>query len=849
MFVAIFQSLTSLLFAGVLCYAIFISERLKSRRRLQQALIGIVLGILVISLGINAYIAPPRNVPLDANAGPLIFAGYLGGPIGGLITGVIAAVYATTNAGPIPLLGIYINLAIPAVGVIGHYLFPPKDWPTIPRSVIWFLLGAFPFLFTVTITVAGAAIPADNGYMIAAKVASVLIAVGWVSILLTWQILNYAARFATEASRSAELAKRLKLTQQYSGMGMFERQVGETNIHFDAAMIETYGLDVEPGLVPLTTWAELIHPDDLPNVQSVIQKSDSKELDRGLIDFRVVRPDGDLRYIRAYWVSESDRTGKPTRIIGVQSDLTDIRLAEQKHLQSIERLALIAENLPGVMLQADMTDQKKPALKFISPKCLAVWGFTDEEFYEDPSLLYKAHDPDDIHDFLALLAGAISSGESVSHRYRITTRDGDTRWLDYHGGATHVNGRDVVEAIILDVTREVHIQEQGEKERDIAYRAQKSESIGLLTGGVAHDFNNLLAVVLGNLELLADDNDPETQKELIDSAIAATLRGADLTKNLLSFARKARLKPEVLDLNDVVREAKNWMGRALPESVTVETSLLAGLWPIQADRSSLESALLNLILNARDAMALHGNLTIETANIRIDEAYIDSRQEDMKPGRYVMLAVSDTGEGINKDDLASIFEPFFTTKAPGSGSGLGLAMILGFMKQSGGSVQVYSEEGEGTTFKLYFPATGVKPAQVGLPASIDTDISVTARRVLVAEDEEAVRETLVNILERAGYHVTATVSGDAALEVYKANPNFDLLLTDIVMPGKLQGTHLAKALRKLNSDLPVVFMSGYASEATVHGNGLRPEDIRLMKPVQRADLLAALAKVVAVKPG
>jgi signal transduction histidine kinase/ActR/RegA family two-component response regulator len=427
----------------------------------------------------------------------------------------------------------------------------------------------------------------------------------------------------------------------------------------------------------------------------------------------------------------------------------------------------------------------------------------------------------------------------------MTARDGTERWLDYHGSSKTSDGRIIIEAIVLDVTREVAVQQQAEKQREIAYRAQKSESIGLLTGGIAHDFNNLLAVILGNLELLGDEDYKAKQPQLIEAAIAATMRGADLTKNLLAFARKARLTPEILDLNSVVREAKNWMGRTLPESVAVETSLLAGLWPVEVDRSSLESALLNLILNARDAMNRHGNLTIETANIRIDEAYIDTRDEELTPGRYVMLAVSDTGEGVKDSDLAAIFEPFFTTKPPGSGSGLGLSMIAGFMRQSGGTVQVYTELGEGTTFKLYFPAANASKLKAAAPTPVEASTTnARGQRILLAEDETAVRETLVTILERAGYDVTATVSGDAAYVTFEADPTFDLLLTDIVMPGTLQGTGLATELRKRWTTLPVVFMSGYASEATVHGNGLRPEDIRLMKPVQRADLLAALRKVL-----
>ncbi|OUS38569.1 hypothetical protein A9Q94_02140 [Rhodobacterales bacterium 56_14_T64] len=372
--------------------------------------------------------------------------------------------------------------------------------------------------------------------------------------------------------------------------------------------------------------------------------------------------------------------------------------------------------------------------------------------------------------------------------------------------------------------------------------------MGHLTGGVAHDFNNLLAVILGSLELLQDEQNPSGQKDLIDQAITATLRGADLTKSMLAFARQAPLQPEIIAANDVVREAQNWIVRTLPESVSTETSLFTGLWPIKADRSSLESALLNLIINARDAMDGHGSLTIETANVRIDESYIDARREEITPGRYVMLAVSDTGTGISEANLASIFDPFFTTKAPDKGTGLGLSMVVGFMRQSGGTVQVYSEVDKGTTFKLYFPAAETQKKQI-TNAATSIILNTGEHRVLVVEDEDAVRAILDLTLTKAGYQVVKATSGDEALEIFEADPSFDLLLTDIVMPGTLQGTSLSREMRKQRPDLPVVFMSGYANEATVHGNGLRPKDVRMMKPIQRVDLLATVAKAISEGTG
>ncbi len=376
-------------------------------------------------------------------------------------------------------------------------------------------------------------------------------------------------------------------------------------------------------------------------------------------------------------------------------------------------------------------------------------------------------------------------------------------------------------------------------------RAQRMEAIGNLTGGMAHDFNNLLATILGNLELIREEEEAESRTPRIDAMIDAVLRGGDLTKSMLAFARRASLKPSVLDINAIVLETKNWAGRTFPANIQVETSLLAGLWAVEADASATESALLNLMLNARDAMPDGGRLTIETANVRIDEEYVESRREDMGPGRYVMLAVSDTGHGVPDDIVEKIFDPFFTTKPPGAGSGLGLSMIQGFMKQSGGTVRIYTEQHVGTTVKLYFKA--VTDAGVDNRSSYGQgdEIAEAGARTLVVEDEPGVLNVLVATLSNAGYAIRSAPSGDAAYEIFKQDPTFDVLLTDIVMPGALQGTTLAKALREIRPDLPVVFMSGYASEATVHGNGLRPEDIRLSKPVRRIDLINAIEKALA----
>ncbi|MEP4038249.1 PAS domain-containing protein [Pseudophaeobacter sp.] len=854
MFAFFLQSLISLSLAGVLVFATLISEFLRGKDQVQRALIGVFFGVIIVSLSMTSVSVGPQQVVMNAISGTLLFAGYLGGPVGALFAPVCAVSYRLAIGEPMSGIDTFMVCSIPLLGLAGSYLPIARSWYRIPRSALLALMAGYALLYLFPFIQLSYFSPVPLQLSVIWQVVLVFFVTGVITILITWKILEVATRLAAKVNSSNEVAENLDLAMRVSGMGRFRRKRGDPRPFFDAGMMAIYGLNKsdlvgqgeEQGLVPISDWESLVFPEDFPAIKAEAERVWRGEQQVGRGEFRIRRSDGALRTIRAVWISDSQNGSIPTRVSGVHVDLTDTREAEKQHRSSQGRLAMIAEELPGIVLEIDVTENEERKLLYISPKCQEIWGVTDQEFYENPGFLSEMHDQDDIENFMELINRQRKIGRPFAHRYKITARDGSTRWLDFHGSiSVEEDGQTLLRAVQLDATQQVQVQEQMHQEREIARRAQKFESIGQLTGGVAHDFNNLLAVILGNLELLREGEEPEKQKDLIDTAITASLRGADLTKNMLAFARKAPLTPVKLNLNDVVREAKNWIGRTLPKSVRVETSLLAGLWAIDADRSSLESALLNLTLNARDAMDGNGSLTIETANLRIDEDYIDTREEELVPGRYVMLAVSDTGSGMDKETLASIFEPFFTTKPPGVGSGLGLSMTLGFMRQSGGTVQVYSEVGEGTTFKLYFPAAAAQPDQPVKPHSARLDQDGAGRRLLLAEDEEEVRNILVSILERAGYLVTATASGDEAYATFVADPTFDLLLTDIVMPGKLQGTNLAKELRLKWPELPVIFMSGYASEATVHGNGLRPEDIRLMKPVQRADLLAALVKATA----
>ena len=378
---------------------------------------------------------------------------------------------------------------------------------------------------------------------------------------------------------------------------------------------------------------------------------------------------------------------------------------------------------------------------------------------------------------------------------------------------------------------------QREKAEDALRQAQKMEAIGQLTGGVAHDFNNLLQVILGNLERLRRRvaSDVEMNR-LVDAALRGADRAASLTQRLLAFSRRQPLAPKPLELNRLVGGMSDLLARTLGENVRLETVLAAGLWRVLADGNQLESALLNLAVNARDAMQANGKLTIETSNAFLDESYARGEQ-DVKPGQYVLLAVSDTGAGMTKDVLDRVFEPFFTTKEIGQGTGLGLSMVYGFVKQSGGHVKIYSEPGAGTTVKLYLPR--LLSEQAGETARVQAAPIRGGNRgelVLVVEDEHDVRALTVETLRELGYDVLEADNGPSALQLLDSHPGIRLLFTDVGLPGGLNGRQLAEQARQRQPDLKVLFTTGYARNAIVHHGRLDPGVELIGKPFSDVDL-------------
>ena len=471
-------------------------------------------------------------------------------------------------------------------------------------------------------------------------------------------------------------------------------------------------------------------------------------------------------------------------------------------------------------------------LRYWSDETFRIFGLTPHSGAVSDAELMSGLHPDDRAEFEAVRERALIGAGSFDMECRVVRPDGTVRWVHALGELRRdARGRPkALSGTVLDITERREMA-------DRLHQAQRLEAIGQLTGGLAHDFNNLLTVILGNAEVLSDELRSAPQRAALAEMIAgAAQRGAELTQRLLAFARKQALDPKAVDVNQLLVGMDGLLRRTLGEHIEIELVRGGGLWRALVDPVQLESALLNLCINARDAMPHGGRLTIETGNVRLDREYAEQHVE-VSAGQYVLITVSDTGTGIAPEDLPHIFEPFFTTKPIGRGTGLGLAMVYGFAKQSGGHASVYSEPGEGTTIKLYIPRLqSGSAAEAAWSDGNENVVEGGSETILVVEDEELVRRFVRAQLLALGYQVIEAQNGHAALDILRVRDDVALLFTDVVMPGGMSGRQLADAAQELHPEVRVLYTSGYTENAIVHQGRLDPGVLLLPNPYRRADL-------------
>jgi PAS domain S-box-containing protein len=588
-----------------------------------------------------------------------------------------------------------------------------------------------------------------------------------------------------------------------------------------------------PANAPAEGWSFYLHPEDRVSATDAWTRA----LASGTLfeaEFRLPRADGVYRWWLARAVPISDEAGHVLRWVGACSDIDEIVAARQTLARSREELVREVEDRTAdrdrmwhlstdVMLVADF----EARFLVVNPAWTTLLGWQEDEMIgrKFVDLLH----PDDVAATLAEVDKLAHGFTTLRFENRYRAKDGSYRWISW----TAVPDQQHLHAVGRDVQAEKEASEALRATEEALRQAQKMEAVGQLTGGIAHDFNNLLTGIIGSLDLMQRKVAAGRTGELdrhMSAAVTSANRAAALTHRLLAFSRRQPLDPKAVNANRLVTEMEDLLRRTIGESVQLEMVTAGGLWQTLCDPHQLESAVLNLAINARDAMPEGGKLTIETCNAHLDSTYA-AQVRDVRPGQYVCICVSDTGTGMSEETIAKAFEPFFTTKPIGQGTGLGLSMIYGFARQSDGYAKIYSEVGQGTTIKLYLPRfygeAEQHPEHTG--SSIEQHVTEHGEVVLVVEDETAVRDLVVEVLSDLGYRTLEAVDGPSGLKMLQSSERIDLLVTDVGLPG-LNGRQLADAARTSRPRLKILFMTGYAENAAINGGFLEPGMELLTKP-------------------
>lgn len=648
-------------------------------------------------------------------------------------------------------------------------------------------------------------------------------------------------RSAQQAIQDSE-AKFRALAQTLPNLIWTASPTGEPD-WFNERVYEYSGL--QHGQLDGLGWANLVHPDDRP---ASYQRWQTAMAEQSVFEteYRLRRADGTYRWhlTRALPIFTDD--GEIKQWLGTNTDIDELRSArealsalnqtlEQKVTERTADRDRMWRLSTDVMLVADFHAR----IMAVNPAWTTIFGWNEDELIG--RLFIDLLHPDDRQTTLDEVARLEDGYTTFRFENRFRCKDGGYRMMSW----TAVPDEHFLHAVGRDVTAERDAAEALRVTEMALQQAQKMESIGNLTGGIAHDFNNLLQVVSGNLQLLVKDiSGNERAMRRVENALSGVQRGAKLASQLLAFGRRQPLEPKTVNIGRFIYGMEDMLRHTIGEGIEVRTLVDDGLWNTLIDPAQIENAILNLAINARDAMEGFGTLTIEASNVTLDPSYALT-EIDVKPGEYVQVSVTDTGSGMTPEVVEKVFEPFFSTKPVGKGTGLGLPMVYGFVKQSGGHVKIYSEAGHGTTVRLYLPRA--LAAEDTLQAVDESPIVGGTETILVAEDDDGVRATVVDTLRELGYQVLTARDPQSALSLVESGADIDLLFTDVVMPGTLKSADMAREVQALLPGIAVLFTSGFTENSIVH-DGRLDEGIELLSKPYTREALARKIRMVLGNP-
>ncbi|SLN36181.1 PAS domain-containing hybrid sensor histidine kinase/response regulator [Oceanibacterium hippocampi] len=644
---------------------------------------------------------------------------------------------------------------------------------------------------------------------------------------------------ATEKRRIEEDLRfgeaRLAMIARAASDGLWEWDLASGVVHYSERLREISGVE-EPN-VPASEVFRTVHPDDRAAYLAAVRAHLKGETEILSCEFRIVPPDGRTRWLINRGVALRHADGVVYHMIGTIADVTDARRAEEALRKSEERHALVARGAREGIWDWDVN----AGTVYRSARFLEILGLTEANGPDESDWDFQRFvHPDDRPKLRDDVIRSFRSGEDYfEHRYRILRADGEVRHVRAAGLFIRDGNGRVLRQVgsFADVTDRILLEQR-------LRQAQKMEAIGQLSGGIAHDFNNLLAVIIGNLDMMREGIGTDETDAMLDRVIAAADRGAALTHQLLTYSRRQTLNPRATDVNGVVTGMLKLLRRTISADITIEWTPPDGLWLSHVDTGQLENALLNLVINARDALRDGGRIRIEAANVTISGGRLPGNL-DLRPGDYVRISVADDGIGMAAPIRDRALEPFFTTKDVGQGSGLGLPMVFGFVKQSGGEARLDSAEAVGTTVTLWLPRAIPVSDETNRPSAGPRAHTAAAAKILLIEDDEAVADLCRRILESAGYRVLAAQSAPAAFEALDGHPEIALVLSDVALPGRINGADIAVEILRRRPGLPYIFMSGYAEQHLVRRERLKAGTPVLAKPFHKDSLLDTVARMLA----
>jgi PAS domain S-box-containing protein len=645
---------------------------------------------------------------------------------------------------------------------------------------------------------------------------------------------------------SLENAARFQLAMEATSDGVWDWDVETGKVYYSPAYWGMLGYEPTMADNTLGAWTGRIHPEDRERTLSASQACIDNLCDNFSVEYRFRAQDGSWRWILGRGRAiERDNKGRAKRLLGTHVDVTQQRLSQEALLDSEAQFRAMFEVASVGIVQVEPRTGR--LLRF-NERFRDITGYSREELLAR-DFRQLTHPDDRERDWMLFSAAARGETASFQNEVRYQRPDGSIVWVRLNAAFIRDAGGEPVRTVGIceDITAQRRNEEEQEKLRTQLGQAQKMEAVGRLAGGVAHDFNNMLGIILGHADLALEQVNPADplREDLLDIRKAAE-RSTNLTRQLLAFARKQTIAPQVLDLNHTVDAMLKMLGRLIGEDVDLSWRPAGGLWRVKMDPSQLDQILANLCVNARDAIAGVGRVTIETANLVFDDEYC-SVHPDVPMGEFVMLAVSDNGCGMDQQTQDKLFEPFFTTKAPGKGTGLGLSTVYGIIMQNGGFINVYSEVGCGTTLKIYMP----RSAGEHEPVRQDVTVVKNARgseTILLVEDDPTLLRMTILMLERLGYTILPAPHPQDALRLaHLRGCEIQLLLTDVVMPG-MNGRQLAAELDRICPGLKVLYMSGYTANVIAHHGVLDPDVNFIQKPYTVHGLAAKLREVLDAAP-